>query len=257
MSPQTSLSCGCKGGGCSEPLQFGGECPRRLGIPLQKFARRQVDRWFRQADQDRLCSGKNRRPELIQSRFPVALERWRIDASRTRMSAIPRIGTAHTTRFRPFAACFVSATEGMVAWVVSSCAGSLGGGSARAGSAWCWRSRNPPEFRSIRADWQFDANRRVANRRVMVLFQSSAYLAGLNSDDRVISRGVAGRPLEKFCSDRPLFQRFVAALQRMLHHVGQKLLAPIAGTKERAAQDRFQLAKDSLFLGAIRGRPPW
>ena len=94
----------------------------------------------------------------------------------------------------------------------------------------------------------------MVNRRVMVLFQSSAYLTRLNPDDRVVSRGITRRPLKKFCSYRALFQGFVAAVQRMLHHVGQKLLAAVAGAEERAAQNGLELPEDSLLLGAIRGR---
>jgi len=94
----------------------------------------------------------------------------------------------------------------------------------------------------------------MVNRRVMVLFQSSAYLTRLNPDDRVVSRGITRRPLKKFCSYRALFQGFVAAVQRMLHHVGQKLLAAVAGAEERAAQNGLELPEDSLLLGALRGR---
>src|ERR1700677_5022047 len=86
----------------------------------------------------------------------------------------------------------------------------------------------------------------------MVLFQPSAHLAGLNPDYRVVSRGIPCRPLEKLGSDRALLQGFVAVLQRMLHDVGQKLFATVAGAKEGATQDGFQLPEDCLFLG--RGR---
>src|SRR6202161_4078740 len=86
---------------------------------------------------------------------------------------------------------------------------------------------------------------------MMVLFQPSAYLPGLDPDDRIISRRVADWTLEKFCPDRALFKRFVVALQWVLNHISQKLLASIAGANKRAAQDGFHFPQASLFFGAV------
>jgi hypothetical protein len=88
----------------------------------------------------------------------------------------------------------------------------------------------------------------------MVLFQPSSYLARLDSDDWIVSCRIANGTLEKFCSYRAFFQRFVVAFQGVLDHVSQKLLTPITGAKERAAQDGFQFPKYSLFLRAVYRR---
>jgi hypothetical protein len=69
----------------------------------------------------------------------------------------------------------------------------------------------------------------------MVLFQPSAYLPGLDPNHRIISRRIAGGTLKKLGPDRAFLQRLVVALQPVLNHICQKLLTPIAGTKERAA----------------------
>src|SRR5271156_4467618 len=96
---------------------------------------------------------------------------------------------------------------------------------------------------------------------MMVLFQPSAYLTCLNPDHWVVSSGVAYRALEKFCSYRTLFQGFVVAVQCVLDHVRQKLLASIAGAKEGTAQDGLQLPKDGpppeTIGGSAAAIDPW
>ncbi len=117
-----------------------------------------------------------------------------------------------------------------------------------------WRRWYPPEFGRIRPNWQVNANGRLAQRRVVVLLQPPPHLAGLDSNHGIIPRRVSGGTLEKLGSDRPFFKRFVVALQCVLDHVSQKLLASIAGAKERATENGFQFTKHSLFFRAVNRR---
>src|SRR6202000_2853905 len=111
------------------------------------------------------------------------------------------------------------------------------------GGAGLQGSPKPSELWSIRADRQFNANRRLIQPCVMILFQPSAHLTSLDPNHRIVSRGVASRTLKKLCPNRALFQRFMVSLQPMLNHIRQKLLTPIAGPKELTVEDGFQLAK--------------
>src|SRR6202012_2908488 len=112
----------------------------------------------------------------------------------------------------------------------------------------CWlgilqRHRNPPELWRIRTNRQFDANRRIVQAGVMVLFQPSAYLAGLDPNYGIFSRRVTGRALKKLRPDRSLLQWLVVVFQPMVNHIRQKLLTPITGPKELTIKDGIQLAK--------------
>ena len=135
----------------------------------------------------------------------------------------------------------MGALEGATAWVRSNLAGLAWIGSAGADSSCCG---------AVGAHRQFDAHRRVVQRRVMVLFQPSAYLAGLDAHHRIVSRRVASWTLEKFCPYRALFKRFVVALQCVLDHISQKLFASIAGAKKKGCSGWLPVpAGQPLFLG--------
>jgi hypothetical protein len=92
-------------------------------------------------------------------------------------------------------------------------------------------SCSPAELRSIGADGNLDANRGVDSGGVIVLLQASAYLSGVDSNYRVISRSIVRVSLKHFDSNGPFLQILEVSSKAVANDIGEELLAADAGTK--------------------------
>jgi hypothetical protein len=68
------------------------------------------------------------------------------------------------------------------------------------------------KLRVIRAERDLNANRQIRRRRVIVLFQSPAHFARLNSNDGIVTRRVSGIAVEYLSSNCPFLQEFMVPL---------------------------------------------
>ena len=104
------------------------------------------------------------------------------------------------------------------------------------------------EFGHIRAGWQLNADGVVRAPARIIDAEPFPDLAGLDPDGGIVARIVTGRPAEDFDADGPLLEHVAMAVQRVIHHVVQEILAAFAGPELVAGQDAVQFLAH-LFLG--------
>jgi hypothetical protein len=109
--------------------------------------------------------------------------------------------------------------------------------------------------RTVRADGNLDADRKIGRGAVIVLLQPTADFSRLHADYRVVSGGVIGVAVENFGTDDPLFQLLMLAFEAVVNDVGKEFLTAVAAPKVGACQDFLQLTEDHrLCLAGFRGR---
>src|ERR1035441_9285704 len=109
----------------------------------------------------------------------------------------------------------------------------------------------PLEFRRIGPNMKLNADFRAVWVCLVVLLQPSAYFTGLYPNHRIVSCGISSRALKQIDSYCSFLKSILVPFQAVADHIRQKLLAAFARLKNRAVQDRFQLAKDRLLLNLI------
>ena len=84
---------------------------------------------------------------------------------------------------------------------------------------------------------KFNADFRAVRVCLVVLVQPSANFAGLYTDHRIVSCGIANRALKQINSYCAFLQSIMVPFQAVADHIGQKLLAALARLKNRAVQN--------------------
>jgi hypothetical protein len=107
----------------------------------------------------------------------------------------------------------------------------------------------PNELWSIGSERKFDTDDFVVGHCMVILFQSSANIARLNTHYGVVASGIACRTLKEVRTDDALFERFVIPVQLVLHDIREELLSASGRPEKGAVQDRFQFLDDSFLFG--------
>src|SRR5580658_6813076 len=125
------------------------------------------------------------------------------------------------------------------------------------------------KFGNIGSHGKVDAYLGGLGKLVIILFEPPPYLARLHPNHRVVSSRVIGGTVEQIGANTTLLQQFVAPIQPMLDHVGEKLFAAAAVAKRRTGQDVVQLLENrglvhflddgraSFLKVRARHRPGW
>src|ERR1039458_546378 len=88
----------------------------------------------------------------------------------------------------------------------------------------------------------------LARRAVMVLTESSSNFSSLDTNHRIVARGVIVGPLEDFHSYGALFEQLGTAIQLVLDNKPEELLAASRASEEATLQDVLQFVEDLLLF---------